>query len=244
IYIENASRDDEVRQWARQAQQKGSLYTENFKKLQAAIGTRGLDHNSETQDELRNAARTVGKIGDRFEVNNIAMAFLRMRRHEKDYHRTGTAGYLEKHRQSLRDFSHHTTISSIDDTLKNRLKQELAGYNKVWKDYLKFAQSSSDTFIQPSVAQPARKPVTGIERKSLEWIEQQERYGKVDATAAKIDNLLERRFVQDSSTLYLTLRKHEKDYLLQPDSQYLQRLDQTLATYRQNVRSSSIPAKT
>lgn len=73
-----------------------ATYEAAFLELISAWETRGLDHNSGLQGAFRAIVHDAEKAFVEYQVEDLYIDFLLMRRWEKDYHRTGTDKYLNR----------------------------------------------------------------------------------------------------------------------------------------------------
>ncbi len=215
--IAQTSSDAEVQKWAEQAQQEGLAYTENFKKLQAAVVAKGLDENSGAQGKLRNIVHMVGEIAEKQDVAAISLNFLQIRLYDKDYHATGSKKYLDGHQRAMAGFLTSVEQSSIETALKTRFQQAFEKYQNAWANYLQVDRESQEGIAQYQLIE-TRKSQT-------------------------LADLVKNYYIQDSSKSYLSLRKHEKDFLLRLDSKYLDRVAQTIRGFNQNIKRSSISSQ-
>lgn len=212
--IEQTSSDAQVQELAWQAQQEGMGYVENFKKLQAAVVAKGLDENSGAQGRLRSIVHSVGNIAEKQDVTTLFINLLQLRFYEIDYHGTGSRKSLVRHRRALQKFLTVVQQSSLEENLKIRFQEALTNYKNVWEQYLDMARDS------PEIS---------------------EQYKQVDRRVAKVlENLVKNYYIQESSRFYLTLRKHEKDFITRLHPKYLEAIAQTIESFNQNIRASSI----
>lgn len=210
------SDDPQIQMWANQAAEQSELYLEHFQDLQKSVVEQGLNENVGLQGELRAIVHEVGEMASEQDAMAIKVNFLQIRRYEKDFQRTGTEKYKGKHQNALANFVSSVENSSLPNQTKTQLNQKLESYADEWEHYL---ATRSNTLLSENL---------------------DEIYNRVRGEASEIEQLILAHYIENGVQLYLTLRKHEKDYILRLAPKYVERLKQTVALFKSHIDQSDI----
>ncbi len=183
-------------------------YETAFQKLSTKWETRGLDHNSGLQGKFRVIAKQVAKDMRAYQVDDLFIAMLMVRRFEKDFVASRSDKYREKFTTAIETYKGLLETSSCDGTSKKQQEKALAEYSEAFRKFL----ASTSTDIQDQYYQTMR------------------------AAAHKMEMAINDVFVPDAKAIFLDIRKNEKDYLLRMDNVYAKRvlagIDNLVAVFR------------
>ncbi len=171
-------------------------YEAAFKELASKLETRGLDHKSGLQGKFRAVAAQVAEDMLAYQVDDLFIAMLMMRRYEKDFIASKGSRYREKFTAAIETYQNLLKESRCDPTSKKQQQEALAAYHAAFKKYL----ASSSPGVQDQYYQMMR--------------------GAAHTMETAINDI----FVPDARAIFLTIRKNEKDYLLRKDEVYAQRV--------------------
>lgn len=185
-------------------------YEEAFGQLVAAWELRGLDHNSGLQGDFRKIASVVSKDIHAHEVDELLVSLLMLRRYEKDFVATKSEKYRQKFDAALANYKENLLQSNCETASKAKQEKGIRLYEEAFNSYL--SETSSD--VQAIIYQEMRAAAHIIEE--------------------AIDDVL----VPNAKSLFLDIRKNEKDYLLRNDLSYVAKtnaaIDKLIAAFNNN----------
>ncbi len=170
-------------------------YQKAFEGLVTAWQRKGLDHKSGLQGTFRGSAHKLAKAMPEYEVNDLYIALLQLRRYEKDYARAGSDKYKKKFQDAIAVYRSLLAASTCDAVAKKAQETAFEAYVKATTAYLK-----------PGADKDARNTA----------------YEKMRASAGDIEAALASINVPGARALLLNVRKNEKDYLLRGDEKYVE----------------------
>jgi len=171
---------------------EAAVYLKNFDDLVAAQVEAGLDEKSGFQGKFRDAAHSLQDTMPEHDVDGLYVAFLTMRRYEKEYHRTGGADMQEKFSGAMAEFSRQLEESPCDAVAKKQMQEGFGNYRQ-----------AADQFMAKA---------DGPERDGL--------YDTMRQGAQAVDTAFATIRVPGAMTLVEKIRHHEKDYLLRGAHKY------------------------
>ncbi|WP_286263002.1 methyl-accepting chemotaxis protein [Thalassotalea atypica] len=149
------------------------------------------------------------------EIQRIGLIALQLRRNEKDFIIRKQTKYLEKHAENFKKLT--LALAS----LKN-LNKEINGNIPV-DQLMQSYQLYRSKFVALGKAYQQR----GLDKNSG-------RYGELRAATHRIEEIYKSLDDARNQVTLLTIRRHEKDYMLRSDEKYLDKLYATLGTLRVN----------
>lgn len=170
------------------------IYREMFQATVDAWRKKGLDHDSGLQGAFRDAAHELEALAGHFNVDNLYLQLLQIRRGEKDLGLRREQQYLQQVLGLLREFTDKTTAAQLEDSVKSQLLAEIATYRNFFEEYAHKALSDDD--------------IGGGK-------------GPFRQTAHSIESILSSHRIPDLASNILQLRRREKDYLLRDDRIYV-----------------------
>jgi methyl-accepting chemotaxis protein len=188
-------------------------YQAAFKELVASWETKGLDHKSGLQGTFRAAAQGLAKDLKEHEVDNLQLAFLMMRRYEKDFIRTRSDKYKQKFTAAIGTYKELLQESTCEEKSRKTQEQALSLYEKSFTKYLAAGQ---DIALQEQSYQAMRTPAYYME----------EAIGQV--------------LVPNAHALLLEIRKNEKDYILRQDEKYIKKTHETIINLKAAASDAGI----
>lgn len=167
-------------------------YHGHFKNLVASWEIQGLNHTSGLQGQFTEAARTLAEDVREYQIDDLNIAFLRMRESEKDYVRAKNNRYKQKLLKSMDTYKKLLKKSSCEENSKQTQLDALASYEENFNQFL--ADQSAQRLY----------------------------YRVMKSQAALMESAIADVFFPDAKALVLDIRKNEKDYLLLEDEKYFQ----------------------
>ena len=168
-------------------------YEQSFAAMAQAMIKNGLDHNSGLQGDFRKAAHAIQEVTPQHAVDNLAEQYLIIRRYEKDYERTGSLRYRDKFSKAIVSYEQMLEASKCRPESKKAQQEALAKY-----------KAATEKFIGSSKK----------ETKAMAYDEMRQH-------AHDVEEALHAVHVPEAMALILTIRKHEKDYLLRHMDKYV-----------------------
>ena len=192
-----------------------SEYHTLFHKLVDLNVKNGLDHNSGLRGEFREIAHKLSHQIECFEVEEEFIALLNMRRYEKDYLRSSKENNQRK---------------------KEKYKQKLLEQIKIFKTLLdKSHQIQTDVDVQKTALSQYEKAFQELFQK-----ETQENYQRIRQAAHVMEDSLESVYIHEATKTLLTIRKHEKDYMIRKMEKYVKKNLKTVGQLSQMIDQSKL----
>ena len=157
----------------------------------ASWESQGLDPKSGLQGKFREAAHALASDVKDHQIDDLNVAFLQMRRYEKDFIRTKSDKYKQKFFKSINTYKKLLEKSTCEKSSKQTQLTALSSYETNFGKFL------ADENSQDQIYEIMRSQAAVMEK-------------------AIIDVLF-----SDAKALVLDIRKNEKDYLLRADEKYV-----------------------
>ena len=177
-------------------------YETNFKKLVSAWEKRGLDHKSGLQGKFRSIVSGLAKDMKGYQVDDLQVALLQMRRYEKDFLRTKSDKYKKKFQASIESYQSLLEKSTCEKASKEAQQKALSDYRNAVSGLLSAGDSAD------------------LEKKH---------YQSMRSASHNIEKAIKDVYVPRSEGLLLDIRKNEKDYLLRGDEKYVTKTHKSAA---------------
>jgi len=187
--------NEEGVQQAQQIVRLAREYQDAFEQVVAAWELKGLDHKSGLQGEFRAAAHAIGEIVPEYELNDLVIALLQIRRYEKDFNRTRSDKYKKKFHDAIETYRSQLADSACEAGAKQAQEAALDAYTQ-----------AAVSYVKPDADEEAYDKA----------------YEELRASAHDMENALTSVNVPGAETLLLNIRKQEKDYLLRGDEKYVE----------------------
>ena len=211
ITLAKASNNTETLERASKIKDLADEYAKGFKDLVKAWKIRGLDHKSGLQGEFRGFAGDLVTATEHHEVTDLQIAFLQLRRYEKDYMRTKTDKYKGKFLAARETYERLLKASLCKPESKTAQQEAMVTYRGAFNAYLTAGDSTDNQNTQ---------------------------YEAMRAAASNMERAIEQVYIPATQTLVLDIRKHEKDYLLRGDKKYVKSTHAALDTLLKSYRES------
>ena len=189
------------------------VYRQKFQATVDAWRIKGLDHNSGLQGAFRDAVHELEAMAGHFNVDNLYLQLLQIRRGEKDLGLRREQQYLQQVLGLLLEFTNKTAASDLEESVKTQLLDEIKAYQEFFQEYANSALSNAD--------------IRGGK-------------GPFRQTAHRIEALLNSHHIPDLESNILQLRRREKDYLLRDDKIYVDMALEELNQIHARVEPSAI----
>ncbi|MFA5903624.1 MAG: methyl-accepting chemotaxis protein [Desulfobacula sp.] len=111
-------------------------YHDLFKSLVASWEIQGLDENSGLQKEFRAAAHNLANVMAEFQIDDLNIALLQMRRYEKDYIISKNNEYKEKLLSAINTYKASLEKSKCEKNAKQAQQKALASYEVAFNKLL------------------------------------------------------------------------------------------------------------
>ena len=190
-------------------------YHAAFRDIVAAWEIKGLDHDSGLQGRFRDTIHEVEAMAGKFHAADLYLTLLQIRRAEKDHGLRRVEPYAERVHDLIRRFAEQVRTSGMDDAAKQALTEALGDYTRAFEEY-------------------AREVLAGMALNGGK--------GTFRDAAHVLENLLSERYVPDLERDILSLRRHEKDYLLRGGNLYVERAGGQIRGILDNIAASPIAA--
>ena len=188
-------------------------YQATFKKLVAETEIIGLTPKKGLQGAFRGAAHDLSDVLKELKVEKHYLNLLLLRRWEKDFYRTGAEKYQKRFFASLSD--HRQLLQDEPCEKESQVAQEvaLAAYEQAFKGLLEADELTKEAA-----------------------------YTKVRTQAHNLEVPIQRIYISGASELLLTMRKHEKDFIMRKSDKYVGKLQKTVRELQKAVAASSLDA--
>ncbi|MCP4286060.1 MAG: HAMP domain-containing protein [Gammaproteobacteria bacterium] len=188
-------------------------YRQKFQATVDAWRKKGLDHNSGLQGAFRDAVHELEAMAGHFNVDNLYLQLLQIRRGEKDLGLRREQQYQERVRRLLAEFETRTNASELEESIKSLLLEEIKVYRDSFERYADAALSNAD--------------IRGGK-------------GPFRQAAHRIEAVMNSHRIPDLASNILQLRRREKDYLLRDDKVYVDMALKQLEQIHAMVEPSAI----
>jgi methyl-accepting chemotaxis protein len=207
VELAQGSGKDEVAAQAGRVTALAEAYEAAFEGVVSAWEIKGLDRESGLQGEFRAEVRALAESIKANQLDQEFIAYLQIRRYEKDYHRTRADKYETKLSNAIDAFEFLLDSGTAEEAAKEAQMTALEDYREAFAALV--AASDKDA--------------------------QEQHYQKMRKLAHAIEAPLTGAFVPRAGALLLEIRKHEKEYLLRGDKKYVEKTlaaaDELLAAF-------------
>ncbi|MGK5094613.1 methyl-accepting chemotaxis protein [Deltaproteobacteria bacterium TL4] len=210
--IGNVSEDPQIKEWALQSETETNAYIENFKELRKALEFRGLDEKSGVQGTFNSRAELIGEASQKHDVSSIYQNFIQIRNFEKGYYLTQDPTFINEHQKAMMAFASQLFQSAADKEVKKQIKDQFRDYKQSWSNYVEAPKK--------------------LARKEL--------YQQVDEKAETLTKTIKAYYIPDSTNVYLSLRKYEKDFLLWSHREDLGKVNDMVIQYKLIIADTTI----
>ena len=190
---------------------------------------RGLTHNSGTQGDFRDIVQSLEKNMKNYDVEDLYLNLLMLRRYEKDFLRSSSTDDKEKFNLALKDYS--DKLKSHNEELQKTHSVAIKKYSDAFQELVSLIKSK----------QALKEEQTEELSKNSEALAKS--YQNVRNTSHALETLLKSSFLEGIKADILMLRRREKDYLLRYDKKYQKKLNQEVATLIGKVTNSELSDK-
>jgi hypothetical protein len=190
-------------------------YHAAFRDIVVAWKIEGLDHESGVQGRFRETIHEVEAMARKFHAADIYLTLLQIRRAEKNLGLRRVEPYTERVRDLIRRLGDQVRASGMDDAVKPALAKAIEDYARAFEKY-------------------ASEVLAGMALNGGK--------GAFRDAAHVLENLLRERYVPDLERDILSLRRHEKDYLLRGGNHYVERVGRQIRGILDNITASPIAA--
>ncbi|MBF0146909.1 MAG: hypothetical protein HQL84_12445 [Magnetococcales bacterium] len=193
-----------------------SGYVEAIMELGKVILTQGYTPEEGLQGEFRAAAHAFESKIKELDTTGLQMIFFQMGQAEKEYFMTHKEQDLTRHKNLLDAMVKKAEASTLPSEIKNHIGLGIKTYEKA------FAEQVLRTKEGPMIPETA---------------------GTLEDARQKMGTLLLEHYVDGTDVQYLTLRRHEKDYLLRGSQKYVDSVHKVAAEMVKQVNASGISQK-
>ncbi len=188
-------------------------FTDRFQAIVDAWRIRGLDEDSGLQGAFRDAVHELEARAGHYQVDDLYLLLLQIRRSEKDLGLRREAQYRERVQGLLDEMTRVTADSALHQQTKAELIAEITAYRNVFDSYAELVL--------------AGEPIDGGK-------------GPFRDRAHRIEELLQAHYIPDLQTAVLQMRRREKDYLLRTDAKYVTMVDAIADDIGAGIQGSGI----
>lgn len=146
-------------------------------------------------------------------IQQVGITALQLRRNEKDFLIRKLPKYFDKHNDNFAKIKQElATLSTLNNSIGGHIP--ITQLNDNFTQYRKY-------FVELVTAMKAK----GLDKDSG-------RYGELRQATHELEAIYKSLNVPELQVILLTIRRHEKDYMLRGDTKYLTKLSEALATLR------------
>jgi len=178
-----------------------AAYIDDFLKISASWQKKGLDENSGLQGQFRQAASELENEIKKFQVSKLQENLLEIRRQEKDFTLLKDQQYVQQTKDKIDQFKQTLAATALTQDDKDAFTQEIEAYAAVFNQY-------EETMIRNGLNENS-----GLQ-------------GDFRQAAHNVEAIM--KDIPEAAVTYLTLRRHEKDYLLRGDDKYVNAVKETI----------------
>ena len=208
--LEQEAGHDDLKATLSEVDKNIAAYLAAFNAVVDAWVKKGLDENSGLRGHMREESHHLEKLMNTFDVNELAYSLAEIRRSEKDFLLRGDDKYIKQVQQKVVHFKKQVAESELIEEEKIFFTEKIDDYGKA------FAAAVTD-----------KNNTTGMGAKYRD-------------TAHEIETFIHEHLVIDLAANYLTIRKHEKDYLLRGDKKYMESAAAVIGKIRSRVEEAGI----
>ncbi len=188
-------------------------YQKNFDILVEGVKAVGLNAESGYQGTFRDVAHELESIMSAYEVDDLYIAFLNMRRYEKDFNLARNDKNRNKFKQAVDNFASLLAASKAEKVARKNMETAFTAYQQAAEQYM---------------LAPKKRPGAV--------------YKKMRVRAAEIEAALDTINVPGAMNLVQLIRHHEKDYLLRFDKKYVRQTKKAVNNlYKAFVAAGVLP---
>ena len=186
-------------------------YLTKFREIIEAYEIKGLDHKSGLQGKFRGVVHKLSDDTKKLQMGEQYIALLTIRRYEKDYQRTESYEYKTKLLKAIEKYESLLNNEIQDERTREVQKLGLEKYKEKFNQYFD--------------AYPDEKP---------------EIYNEIRDAAHEMGDELKSDYVPNAEAMVLTIRKHEKDYLLRGSEKYITKVHKSLNKFIKVLKESDV----
>lgn len=153
-------------------------------------------------------------------IQSLNITALQLRRNEKDFIIRKDAKYIDKHAATFAQLAEQLrTLKVINDELAMDISVDslITEFNRYQVQF----SALSDAMIEKGLSKDSGK------------------YGELRTATHHLEKVIQSIDDKESHIMLLTIRRHEKDYMLRGDPKYISRLDEVLNTLKNRLISSA-----
>ena len=193
-------------------------YYDAFRAVTVAWERKGLDEKSGLRGIARKAAHDTEILVNEFDVEEIMISLLQIRRQEKNFFLFHDPKYVPMVEELVEEFKQLTSQTELNDAVKQMLTDKISAYA------LSFASEAQ----QQSGDTQGLGAISGKDHRQV---------------ANELENFFNNHHIRNFKQDYLSLRRHEKDYLLRGDSKYIDRAETVLNDLFKSTEHSKISSE-
>lgn len=185
--------------------------------------TRGEYAASGLLQELAQNGRQLEEMIARNEAGSLALSFLQIQSHAKDYLRNGSPGVLENLQATIRNFYQQLRATQIEPVEAQVLRKGIREYNAALDRYLAVSLAAEDRSLSNALTK-----------------EKQRQAEEMQAAANTIQAALNRINVPDATLFFQKTRRLTADYILTGDKKYADSVQDNLNVLTNLFNDSAI----
>ena len=167
--------DPKVVDLAKDIQKDFDGYRSGFEELVAAYEIQGMDETLGLQGSFRNAAHDVEKTLQESNLQQAEVAYLTMRKHEKDYMLRKNEKYIKKNATEIQNIRTIVAASSLTSANKTRINNSLS----------KYASDFENLVMEYGVIDKTLKNIKGYADRAIDDAEQLEEVSTATGAVAE-----------------------------------------------------------
>ena len=196
-----------------------NAFLKSFQIIIQAWKAKGINHNSGLHGAMRKAAHDLEKMFNDFDTAPLRETFAQIRTSEKTFALSNREHYLDDVRRRKKIFLSHLEHSRISKTTSRKIRKSIVSY-----------MNAVEVYAIERSNNPESKWKTAS-------------YKQMDRVSRKINKLLQTLYIPEMWHYFLTLRRHEKDYIQRLDQQYVDKLKKVVTIIQKNIREAGLRPK-
>lgn len=207
-----------------------------FAKVVEHWNARGLNEKIGLQGEFRTIVKTLEKEIKNYEVEDLYLDLLMLRRYEKDFLRTSSKEFRNEEKAIKYKAKFYKAIDEYANDLKAHTEEiqkihtvALDEYSKAFKELIRLSE------IQFKLEKGTDKAAIDKNQNAIEAV-----YQTVRKKSHGLEAILKASFLEGIRGDVLMLRRREKDYLLRYAKKYQDKLDQEVTAVIAKIDASGL----
>ena len=199
------------------------MMASTFLDLVQAQETKGFNNSTGLLEKLDNTGQQLKEAVSRNEAGGLALALLRIQRHEQEYIKSNNNIDLQNLQTAIKNFSRLLMDTTIDPVEAQILRKGIREYNSGLDRYQAVSLATNDRSLSTTLGKERQRQAEAMHN-----------------TADNLGSVINRINIPDALPMVLVIQQHVTDYLLTENKKYIQQVNVALDTLVKTFNSSSI----